>query len=66
MSFVRANLIERDSAPAKKREVSTTLSWNWADIEEILSAEWEIGGPAITDEAIRGLVANKLKKSEGI
>jgi 4-oxalocrotonate tautomerase len=29
----------------------------WADIEEILSDEWEIGGLAMTTEAIRALIA---------
>jgi len=29
----------------------------WADIEEVLSDEWEIGGLAMTTDAIRALVA---------
>jgi hypothetical protein len=33
----------------------------WADIEEVLSDEWEIGGLDMTTEAIRVLIAGNEK-----
>jgi hypothetical protein len=42
-----------------KTDIGTTPSWTWADIEDVLSAEWEIGGSAIPTDAIRGLVADE-------
>ena len=62
MSFVPVKSIEEDSTPTSKREVGTTLSWNWADIENVLSSEWEIGGPT---RSMDWLQTNK-KTSEGI
>ncbi len=34
-------------------------SWAWVDIEDVLSDEWEIGGLAMTTDAIRALVAGE-------
>ena len=34
-------------------------SVTWADIEDALSEEWEIGGLAMSTEAIRALVAGE-------
>jgi 4-oxalocrotonate tautomerase len=31
----------------------------WVDLEEVLNDEWEIGGLAMTTEAIRALVAGE-------
>jgi hypothetical protein len=31
----------------------------WADIEDVLSDQWEIGAPAMTTDAIRDLVAGE-------
>jgi len=31
----------------------------WADIEDVLSDEWEIGAPAMTIDAIHALVAGE-------
>ena len=59
MSFVQVKLIEEAFTPTDKTEIGTTPSWTWADIEDVLSAEWEIGGPATPTNAIRGLVADK-------
>ena len=59
MSFVQVMLIEEDSTPTDKTEVGTTPSWSWADIEDVLSAEWEIGGLAMPTDAIRALVAGE-------
>jgi hypothetical protein len=36
---------------------SGEATFAWADIEEVLSDEWEIGGMAMTTEAIRALIA---------
>lgn len=66
MSFVPVKGLDKNGPPAHKREVGTTLSWNWADIEEILSAEWEIGGSAMTADAVRGVWQKNKKTSEGI
>ena len=37
---------------------------DWADHEEVLSDEWGIGGQAMTIDAVRALVAGKLKTLE--
>ena len=58
MSFVQ-ELKEEAYTPTDKTEIGTTPSWTWADIEEVLSAEWEIGGSAMPTEAIRALVAGE-------
>lgn len=59
MSLVQLKLKEANCTPADKTETSTAPSFCWADIEQILSAEWEIGGSARPTETIRGLVAGK-------
>ena len=43
----------------EKTEIVTTPYWAWADIEDVLSAEWEIGAPAMPTDAIRTLVAGE-------
>ena len=58
MSFVQVKLIE-EATPTDKTDIGTTPSWTWADIEDVLSAEWEIGGSAMPTDAIRGLVADE-------
>ena len=57
MSFVQVKLIEEAFTPTDKAEIVAAPSWSWADIQDVLSAEWEIGGSAITIDAIRPLVA---------
>jgi hypothetical protein len=59
MSFVQVKLIEEASTPTDKTEIVTTPSWAWADIEDVLSDEWEIGGLAMPTDAIRALVAGE-------
>jgi len=59
MSFVREKLTEEAFAPPDEREIVTTPSWAWADIEDVLSDEWEIGGLAMPTDAIRALVAGE-------
>jgi 4-oxalocrotonate tautomerase len=72
MPLVQVKLIEEALAPNEKKEVVTELtdamvsikeqnspSWAWVDIEDVLSDEWEIGGLAMTTDAIRALVAGE-------
>ena len=59
MSFVQVKLIEKAYTPTDKTEIGTTPSWTWADIEDVLSAEWEIGGSALPTDAIRALIADE-------
>jgi hypothetical protein len=59
MSFVQVKLIEEADTPTDKTKIGTTPSWTWADIEDVLSAEWEIGGSALPTDAIGGLVADE-------
>jgi len=58
MSLVQVKWIEEAFKATHKTEVVTT-PWAWADIEDVLSAEWEIGGLAMPTEAIRALVAGE-------
>jgi hypothetical protein len=58
MSFVQVKLIEEALKPTDKTEVVTT-PWAWADIEGVLSGEWEIGGLAMPTDMIRELVAGE-------
>jgi len=44
MSLVQVRLIEEAFKATHKTEVVTT-PWAWADIENVLSDEWEIGPP---------------------
>ena len=59
MSFVQVTLIEEAFTPTDKMESDTSPSWAWADIEDDLSAEWEIGGLAMPTDAIRALIASE-------
>jgi hypothetical protein len=66
MSFVQARLIKEDSTPTNKGEISTTHSWNWVDIQNVLNGEWDIGGSALRTDAIDDLLHTNKKTSEGI
>ena len=66
MSLVPVKSIEEAFTPTDETEIVATPSWSWADIQEVLSAEWEIGGSAMTADAIRGLWQTNKKTSEGI
>jgi hypothetical protein len=59
MSLVQVKLIEEAFTPAAKTDIGTTPSWSWADIEDVLSGEWEIGGSDMPIDAIGGLVADE-------
>ena len=72
MPLVQVKLIEEAFTPTEKTEIVTKLTdamvsieeenmppWAWLDIEDVLSDEWEIGGLAMTTDAIRALVAGE-------
>jgi 4-oxalocrotonate tautomerase len=72
MDRVQVKLIKEASTPTEKKEIVTEVtdamvsikeqnstSWAWADIEDVFSDEWEIGGLAMTTDAIRALVAGE-------
>jgi hypothetical protein len=59
MSLVQVKLIEEAGTPKDKTEIGTTPSWSWADIQDVLSDEWEIGGLAMSTDEIRALVAGE-------
>ena len=72
MPWVQVKLIEEAFTPTEKMEIVTKLTdamvsieeenspaWAWVDIEDVLSDEWEIGGLAMTTDAIRALVAGE-------
>ena len=72
MPLLQVKLIEEAFTSTEKKEIVTELtdamvsikeqsspSWAWVDIEDVLSDEWEIGGLAMTTDAIRGLVAGE-------
>jgi hypothetical protein len=59
MFVVPVKSIEEASMPTGETEIAATPSWSWADIENILGAEWEIGGSAMPTDAIRGFVASE-------
>jgi hypothetical protein len=59
MPLVQMKLIEEAVTPTDKTEIDTSPSWAWADIEEVFSDEWEIGGLAMSTDAIRALVAGE-------
>ena len=43
--------------PTTSIESRETGTLTWADLEEVLSEEWEIGGLAMTTQAVRTLTA---------
>lgn len=59
MSFVHVRLIEEVFTPTDKTEIVPAPSWAWADIQDVLSAEWEIGGSAMRPTRSMGLVAGE-------
>ena len=71
-AFGQVKLTEEAFTSTEKKEIVTELtdarmsikeqngpSWDWGDIEDVLSDEWEIGGLAMTTDAIRALVAGE-------
>ena len=56
MPLVQVKLIKEALVSIKEQN---SPSWAWVDIEDVLSDEWEIGGLAMTTDAIRALVAGE-------
>jgi 4-oxalocrotonate tautomerase len=72
MPLIQVQVNEEGFTPTQKTEITSnatdaTLSIEggdmcnvaWADIEPVLSDEWEIGGLAMTTDAIRALIAGE-------
>jgi hypothetical protein len=59
MSGVEMTSIAEAVPPPDKTGIAVAPSWSWADIEGLLSAEWEIGGSATPALVSRALVAGK-------
>jgi 4-oxalocrotonate tautomerase len=72
MPLIKVKLIEKAFTPTEKKELVTKITdamvsikqpnrpaVAWADIEDVLSDQWEIGAPAMTTDAIRDLVAGE-------
>lgn len=72
MDLVQVNGNEKAFMPARKTELNNNVSYvtlsaeeaemcsvTWADMEDVLDEEWEIGGLGMTTEAIRALVAGE-------
>lgn len=66
MSFVRVESIEASVTPTEKAEIVTFPSWTWAEIEDVLSAEWEIGGSPRRPTRFVDLLKRNKNTSEGI
>ncbi len=72
MDMVQVNGNEKAFTPARKTELNNNVSYvtasveeaemcsvTWADIQNVLDEEWEIGGLAMSTDAIRALVAGE-------
>jgi len=56
MSVVPVKSIEEAFTSTDETETVATLSWCWADIENLLGPEWEIGGSGMPDDVTLDLV----------
>ena len=56
MSVVPVKSIEEAFTSTDETETVATLSWCWADIENLLGPEWEIGGSGMPGDATLDLV----------
>jgi phenylpyruvate tautomerase PptA (4-oxalocrotonate tautomerase family) len=72
MPLIRVNMIGQTFASDQKKEIISKLSHatvamkpekllpvTWISIEEICSGEWDIGGTAMTSDAVHDLAAAK-------
>jgi 4-oxalocrotonate tautomerase len=72
MPLIQVKLIEETFTPTEKKEIATKLTdamvsieeenmppASWVDIEDLSGDEWEIGGLAMTTDAIGALVAGE-------
>ena len=68
MDLIQVNVNEKASTLARETDLKNNLSYacvsveetemcsvTWADIQDVLDDEWEIGGLAMTTDAIRAL-----------
>jgi hypothetical protein len=56
MSVVPVKSIEEAFTSTDETETVATLSWCWADIENLLGPEWEIGGSGMPGDVTLDLV----------
>jgi hypothetical protein len=56
MSVIPVKAIEEVFTSTDETKTVATLSWCWADIENLLGPEWEIGGSATPSDATLDLV----------
>jgi len=56
MSVVPVKPIEEAFTSTDETETVATLSWCWADIENLLGPEWEIGGSGMPGDVTLDLV----------
>ena len=72
MDLIQVNVNEKVFTPAHKTHLNNSLtdvtvsieeaemcSVTWPDIQDVLDEEWEIGGLAMSTDAIRALVAGE-------
>jgi 4-oxalocrotonate tautomerase len=72
MDLIQVNGNEKAFTPAHKTDLNNNFSYvtvsveeaemssvTWADIQDVLDEEWEIGGLAMSTDAIRALVAGE-------
>jgi hypothetical protein len=59
MSVVPVKPIEEAFTSTDETETIATLSWSWADIENLLGPEWEIGASGAPSDAIGGLIVRE-------
>lgn len=72
MDLIHVNVNEKVFTPAHKTDLNKSLAYvtvpveeaemssvTWADIQDVLDEEWEIGGLAMSTDAIRSLVAGE-------
>jgi 4-oxalocrotonate tautomerase len=72
MDLIQVNVNEKVFTPAHNTDLNNNLTYvtvsveeaemcsvTWADIQDVLDEEWEIGGLAMSTDAIRGLVADE-------
>ena len=70
MDLIQVNVNEKVFTPAHNTDLNNNLTYvtvsveeaemcsvTWADIQDVLDDEWEIGGLSMTTDAIRALVA---------
>ena len=72
MDLIQVNVNEKAFTPAHKPDLNNNFSYvtvsveeaemcsvTWVEIQDVLDEEWEIGGLAMSTDAIRALVAGE-------